>query len=317
MRIRFPILLAIVILLLLPLAAAAEPSAPEGVSNFSVSPDPVNEPTGAGTKTLTISYSVQINSADSTTGFCIYGPQTGYTYPNTVTLNKTVGFTVTPLTFTKTDTGVTCPSTYGTGVYYSINNAAVTGNFNYSGSFNVTISAAATPATTTWYFLLQDPAGSPNPASDTHTLAGPLAVRLASFSAAPAGSQVKVQWASASEVDNVGFNVYRSTSAEAPSQQMNSALIASQASGSSESFAYEWVDGSVQAGVTYYYWLEDVDANGDRTMSGPVSAAPEAPTAVELNTLSAMGTPNAGMLPLLSLGLLGTAAVAMVWRRRR
>ncbi|MBA3534103.1 MAG: hypothetical protein H0T73_19450 [Ardenticatenales bacterium] len=159
-------------------------------------------------------------------------------------------------------------------------------------------------------------AGSLN--TGAYTAEAPLSVRLSSLTATAAASQIKVQWASASEVNNVGFNIYRSTTAEAPSQQMNNALIASQASGSSEGYSYEWADSAVQAGVTYYYWLEDVDANGDRKMSGPVSASPEAPTAVELSTLSAASTPMAGTLPLVGIGLLGLAAAGTIaWRRRR
>ncbi|MDQ7051944.1 MAG: T9SS type A sorting domain-containing protein [candidate division KSB1 bacterium] len=37
---------------------------------------------------------------------------------------------------------------------------------------------------------------------------------------------------------------------------------------------YQYLDSSVRNGVTYYYKLEDVNINGERTMHGPISALP-------------------------------------------
>jgi hypothetical protein len=37
--------------------------------------------------------------------------------------------------------------------------------------------------------------------------------------------------------------------------------------------SYEFVDGAVAPGVTYWYWLEDVDIYSAATRHGPVSAA--------------------------------------------
>ena len=36
--------------------------------------------------------------------------------------------------------------------------------------------------------------------------------------------------------------------------------------------AYSYTDTDVQSGMTYYYWLEDVDLCGKSTLHGPVSA---------------------------------------------
>lgn len=314
MRIRLPLLLVLIFLLLLPLSVAAEPAAPDGVSNFSVQPDPARKPT-SGTIQLTVSVSAQITAGDGATGFCVYGPQTGYTYPATITLTHSAGFTTTPVTFNQTDVGTTCPADYGTGVYYSVGAGAPDGN--YAGTFKVTVGTTATRGTTAWYLLLEEPTGSPNPATDNHTLEGPLAVNIVNFSAnASSAHEVKIEWASASETNNVGFNLYRSRSEDAPSEQLNSSLIASQALGSSEGHRYEWADSTVETGQSYYYWLEDVATDGTRTMSGPVSVTPEAPTAVELASLRTANPLNR-TLPWVGLSLLGLAAVAIAWRRRR
>ncbi|MBN1139062.1 MAG: hypothetical protein JXM73_20955, partial [Anaerolineae bacterium] len=51
--------------------------------------------------------------------------------------------------------------------------------------------------------------------------AGPTPVELAAFSAAAHGRDVQVGWETASEIDLVGFNLYRSTAAGGPYVQVN------------------------------------------------------------------------------------------------
>jgi hypothetical protein len=114
-----------------------------------------------------------------------------------------------------------------------------------------------------------------------------MAVQLAGFAASAEGSHVRVTWETMSEQGNQGFNLLRGTSAEAPERQLNETLIASEAPESSEGYSYEWVDAEVQAGTTYYYWLEAVEASGMTNRTGPVSATYEAPTAVTLEGLAA------------------------------
>ncbi len=107
---------------------------------------------------------------------------------------------------------------------------------------------------------------------DLYIICGPQAVTLASFTAAPAGNAIRLEWTTATELDNLGFNVYRATSPAGPQVKLNASLIASQAPGSPLGATYEFLDTAVQAGVTYYYWLEDVDVYGVTTMHGPVQA---------------------------------------------
>lgn len=107
---------------------------------------------------------------------------------------------------------------------------------------------------------------------DLQIICGPQAVTLASFTAAPAGNAIRLEWTTATELDNLGFNVYRATSPAGPQVKLNASLIASQAPGSPLGATYEFVDAAAQPGVTYYYWLEDVDVYGVTTMHGPVQA---------------------------------------------
>lgn len=101
----------------------------------------------------------------------------------------------------------------------------------------------------------------------------PSAVDLASFTATAGRQGILVEWETVSEVDNVGFNLYRTDSAEGPRTQLNAGLIRSLLPpGSPEGASYLFVDESVRPGVTYSYWLEDVDVHGISTFHGPVSA---------------------------------------------
>jgi hypothetical protein len=80
-----------------------------------------------------------------------------------------------------------------------------------------------------------------------------------------------VEWETASEVDNAGFNLHRATAGDGPYTKLNDALIP--AEGDPESGAsYTYTDTDVVRGVTYYYMLEDVDIHGVTTLHGPVSA---------------------------------------------
>jgi len=101
----------------------------------------------------------------------------------------------------------------------------------------------------------------------------PNAVDLARFQALPEDASIRVEWETAQEIDNLGFNLYRGAALEGPRLQLNGTLIPSQAPGTAVGAAYEWLDQGVAPGVTYYYWLEDVDVYGQATLHGPVEAA--------------------------------------------
>ncbi len=80
---------------------------------------------------------------------------------------------------------------------------------------------------------------------------------------------VIVEWSTASELETAGFNLYRSESPEGPFTRINERLIP----GSPDPLtggSYEYLDSDVDAGVTYYYQLEDVETSGTLTRHGPI-----------------------------------------------
>ena len=103
-------------------------------------------------------------------------------------------------------------------------------------------------------------------------LGSPTAVKLVRFEAAAQPGGILLTWETASEVDNLGFNLYRAESPEAEPVRLNEALIPSQGPGSPIGFSYTYPDSTPQPGITYYYWLEDVDVHGTVTRHGPVWA---------------------------------------------
>lgn len=147
----------------------------------------------------------------------------------------------------------------------------------------------------------------------------PLAVTLASFAATPQTDHVQVTWETVSEVNNAGFNLYRSLDGDWASAALLG-FVPSQAPGSTQGAVYAWQDFDVAAGQTVWYWLEDVDFGGTATRHGPVSATLQTPTAVTLAQLeAASATPPTvwpGALALLTLaGLLAAAVIKRAgWR---
>jgi len=98
-------------------------------------------------------------------------------------------------------------------------------------------------------------------------------VQLSSFTATGYADHVEVEWTTATEIDNAGFNLHRGLSKEGPYAQLNKALIPAQGD-ELQGASYAFTDYDVTNGFTYHYWLEDVDLHGGITFHGPVSAAP-------------------------------------------
>jgi len=123
--------------------------------------------------------------------------------------------------------------------------------------------------------LILSAAGAPT--FDKSALA---AIALASFTATGGDGQVLLEWETASEINNIGFNLWRNTSETGDYAKLNDWLIPSQALGSLIGACYCYIDSEVINGTTYYYKLESVDAYGSSEFHGPVSATPGAqPTA--------------------------------------
>ena len=103
-------------------------------------------------------------------------------------------------------------------------------------------------------------------------------VELNSFSASSEPYKgVILDWKTANEINNLGFNVLRSESKEGDYEIINSEIIKSREDGD-----YSFIDSKVISGKRYYYKLEDIDRNGIRTQHGPVMIVVDVPNDFEL-----------------------------------
>ncbi len=102
----------------------------------------------------------------------------------------------------------------------------------------------------------------------------PTAVELVSFTAVGLDGAVELIWETGSEMDNLGFHLYRSLSEEGPCERITASLIPGL--GSSPAGArYSYRDTGLANGVTYFYELEDIETTGQTKRHGPVSAIPK------------------------------------------
>ncbi|MBI5375432.1 MAG: SBBP repeat-containing protein [Candidatus Schekmanbacteria bacterium] len=88
----------------------------------------------------------------------------------------------------------------------------------------------------------------------------PTAITLSSFTADLKNKKVLLTWQTATEIDNLGFNVLRSESESGPYTKINKKLIKSKGS-STKGASYKLKDKNIEAGKTYWYKLEDIDSN--------------------------------------------------------
>jgi len=92
-------------------------------------------------------------------------------------------------------------------------------------------------------------------------LNGFTAVKLTGFSAQGYDKAVLLEWQTASELNNLGFHVYRGRYTDGPWTRLNPSLIPGLGS-SPEGKRYTWSDTGLTNGLTYFYRVEDVDRSG-------------------------------------------------------
>lgn len=214
------------------------------------------------------------------------------------------------------------PGTYL--IYRSVNasgadNGASNGRYDYVDTVTTTGNTGSYVddiAVESWHIVI--PANSGGNITGCHSEeSNPTAVTLVRFEALPESSQVHVEWETATELDNLGFNLYRGESATGPWVKLNAALIPAQQPGLVTGAVYEWLDEAVPPDTTVFYRLEDVDIRGVSTFHGPVSVTPAGPAAIGLRSFAA----SSPMAPVVVLGciILGAALPAgwSLQRRRR
>ena len=81
-----------------------------------------------------------------------------------------------------------------------------------------------------------------------------------------------IRWATASEVDNFGFDVFRSESADGPFEKLNPQVLEG-AGTTDEPTSYQWVDDTIDPRKAYYYYVESISMSGERELFTPVGRA--------------------------------------------
>lgn len=108
---------------------------------------------------------------------------------------------------------------------------------------------------------------------------------------------VTVEWSTATELDTAGFHLYRAESADALPQRVTQSLIPSAADALTGG-EYQFQDTGLQAGKTYFYWLEDVSAEGATKRHGPIEVVAQG---------------QVGLFAVLTVLFLGSALLSVLW----
>jgi hypothetical protein len=120
----------------------------------------------------------------------------------------------------------------------------IAGDFNVGNNYTYTINFELTPET--------------------------LPVEFTSFRAIATSEYfVNLFWTTQTETNLSGYYVYRNTESDIGSSIRVSGIIS--ATNTSQSTNYNYTDREVEAGNTYYYWLQALDLNGVVNFHGPIS----------------------------------------------
>lgn len=125
---------------------------------------------------------------------------------------------------------------------------------------------------TSEYLMMYAPPGAksyitPNPTGQDINVTTPLPVELASFTVSIVGNGVELNWVTATETNNYGFDVQRSTD-EKNFQRIG--FVAGNGTTTAQ-HSYKFADRDLTAG-TYYYRLKQMDTDGTITLSEIVRA---------------------------------------------
>jgi hypothetical protein len=92
-----------------------------------------------------------------------------------------------------------------------------------------------------------------------------LPVQMSNMEAESTVDGIELMWETASEVSSLGFHIWRSNAEDGDYERITTSLIAGQGNSSSGA-TYNFTDKNYEANATYYYRIEQVDADGGSEM---------------------------------------------------
>ena len=137
--------------------------------------------------------------------------------------------------------------------------ADISGSATVDDNINGTIDASGDLSITGGTLSGSSNYGKLNAGSDTS-----LPVELSSFTATTSDGQITLRWVTQTEVNNVGFGIYRS---EAKDGNYDKISFVSGAGNTAMPRDYQFVDKEAEAGKPYFYYLEDIDIAGEKSKS--------------------------------------------------
>jgi hypothetical protein len=100
----------------------------------------------------------------------------------------------------------------------------------------------------------------------------PTGYAVGGFSATSQMNYIHLAWNTGYESDLLGFNLYRTTSPDGERRIVNMTIIEAKHPGTLLGAEYTFNDSDIQAGVTYYYWLELKEYSGFSFFEEPAIA---------------------------------------------
>ena len=91
----------------------------------------------------------------------------------------------------------------------------------------------------------------------------------AAWAADPEPLSNTIRWATASEINNFGYDVYRGASEEGPFERLTADPVPG-AGTTDEPQRYEYVDDTIAPDTSYYYYVESIALDGTRERFTPI-----------------------------------------------
>ncbi len=151
-------------------------------------------------------------------------------------------------------------------------------NASFTITFNVTVGASVTASSTPYvnYAQVVYNAGTASTTANTR-VSTPTSAELTNFSLKARAKQVQVRWSTGTEMNMVGFNIWRRKGKDTEWHQLNADLIPATNIGTVNGGNYIYKDKAVKTGKKYIYKIEIVNAIGESTWSDELAVRVKKP----------------------------------------